>query len=234
MKWFGDARDWVESAFVAAFMFVVVLVYAILAYGTDFTAWSPWEIGGTWMITTSIWLCRTQNVLNWVWGVIGTVLIGKFMLDIDLTGQMLLNWAYFVPVSLWGWYWWVHKGETAFNFPPSFLNSWAWLGLSIGIAGGAAILAPFITYLNPATQMPFIDSLIVVASVVAQVLLGLKKVESWWLWLGPVNALAIYLFWSTGAYVLAGLYVVYFIHAAWAIWTWTKEYVVSQTLRLEE
>lgn len=218
--WFGDIVDWKESGLCAIIMAFIVGLYAMIAYGTDISTWNPWEIAGTWMITVSIWLCRTENVQNWVWGILGTLCIGKFMLDIDLTGQMLLNWLYFVPISVWAWWNWARYGAPE-AFPPSYLSNRArWAGAA-GIVVASGLLAPFITFLNPSSQLPIIDSIVVVASIVAQYLLGLKKVESWLLWLGPVNALSVYLFWSTGAYVLAGLYAVYFIHAAVAIWTWT-------------
>jgi nicotinamide mononucleotide transporter len=60
-----------------------------------------------------------------------------------------------------------------------------------------------------------------VSSVVAQFLLGRKKVESWVLWLGPVNLLSITLFFLAGAYTVTALYIAFFIHAAFALRSWS-------------
>jgi nicotinamide mononucleotide transporter len=62
---------------------------------------------------------------------------------------------------------------------------------------------------------------------VAQWLLGRKKLESWYLWLGPVNVLSIILFLLSGAYVVTALYVAFLIHAIFAIKSWKKEVIIS-------
>lgn len=54
---------------------------------------------------------------------------------------------------------------------------------------------------------------VVAASVIAHLLLMAKKVESWWLWIGPVNVSAIGLHLVTGAYMFAALYVVFLVNA---------------------
>jgi nicotinamide mononucleotide transporter len=219
-NWFGTRNYTIESIWIGLVMAAAVSLYAIVAYGPEPWTWNWFEITGTWTISVSIWLTRTQNLQSWIWGIVGTILIGIFFFQIDLTGQMILNLGYFLPVSVWAWYNWAEKGEPE-DFPPSRL-SWNMRMLMLaGMMILAAITMSVITWINPATQYPPFDALVVAASIIAQYLLGLKKVESWWLWLGPVNALSIFLFAMTGAYVLAGLYVVYFIHAAFAIRSWS-------------
>ena len=55
------------------------------------------------------------------------------------------------------------------------------------------------------------DASIVAASVLAMVLLSRKKVESLWLWIGPVNISAIGLYLSTSAYMFAALYLLFLV-----------------------
>ena len=57
------------------------------------------------------------------------------------------------------------------------------------------------------------DASIVGASVVAMVLLSKKKVESWWLWIAPVNISAIGLYTLTCAYMFAALYMLFLLMA---------------------
>jgi nicotinamide mononucleotide transporter len=71
------------------------------------------------------------------------------------------------------------------------------------------------------------DALVVTASVTAQYLLGRKIIESWWLWLGPVNLLSIALFYAAGAYVVMALYCAFFIHAVVALRDWNNEMVTQ-------
>ena len=66
------------------------------------------------------------------------------------------------------------------------------------------------------------DASIVAASVMAMVLLSLKKVESWWLWILPVNVSAIGLYLSTEAYMFAALYVLFLVMAFVGLAKWVR------------
>ena len=66
------------------------------------------------------------------------------------------------------------------------------------------------------------DASIVAASVVAMVLLSTKKVESWWLWIGPVNVSAIGLYALTGATMFAALYVLFLVMAVVGLLRWQR------------
>jgi nicotinamide mononucleotide transporter len=64
------------------------------------------------------------------------------------------------------------------------------------------------------------DASIVAASVIAMILLSRKKVESWWLWIGPVNISAIALYTITGASMFAALYVLFLVMAFVGLSRW--------------
>jgi nicotinamide riboside transporter PnuC len=66
------------------------------------------------------------------------------------------------------------------------------------------------------------DASIVAASVVAMILLSHKKVESWWLWIGPVNVSAIVLYSITGAAMFAALYVLFLVMAFFGLARWAR------------
>ena len=76
----------------------------------------------------------------------------------------------------------------------------------------------YCTFISPPTWSDLASSLVwrsssSSVSVLAMVLLSRKKVESWWLWIGPVNVSAIGLYLSTGAYMFAALYVLFLVMA---------------------
>ncbi|MCB0967502.1 MAG: nicotinamide mononucleotide transporter, partial [Ilumatobacter sp.] len=66
------------------------------------------------------------------------------------------------------------------------------------------------------------DASIVAASVVAMFLLSRKKVESWWLWIGPVNVSAIGLYLATEAYMFAALYCLFLVMAVVGLARWQR------------
>lgn len=86
----------------------------------------------------------------------------------------------------------------------------------------AVVIYAAIDWLVPGSVYPGIDAIVVASSITAQYLLGRKVIESWWLWLGPVNMLSIVLFFAAGAYVVTALYVAFLIHAAFALRDWRR------------
>jgi nicotinamide mononucleotide transporter len=181
-----------------------------------------YEFLGTWSGLVCVWLARTTNILSWPWGIFSSVMLGIFFSQIGLPGQQWLNWGYFLIIQLWAWPHWAFGGKDKTDLPITVL-SWK----SRLVALGVLILGTFGTYalidvFTPGSFHPWLDALVVASSVVAQFLLGRKKVESWILWFGPVNMVSIALFYLAGAYTLMALYIAFFIHAAFALRTWAK------------
>jgi nicotinamide mononucleotide transporter len=151
------------------------------------------------------------------------VAFGFFFAEIGLPGQQWLNWGYFLAIQLWAWPYWVFGGEAKTELKVSHLSAKGRLLAAILLVVGTYIVYRLIGYITPGSLYPILDALVVAASVTAQYLLGRKNIESWWLWLGPVNLLSIVLFYAAGAYVVMALYVAFFIHAVVALKEWYKE-----------
>jgi len=224
-KILGSVSAYRESAVVALLMLVVTIVYevAMSLVIADF-AGNYYEFFGTWCVLNAVWLVRTQNIQTWAWGIVGVILLGVFFGQIGLPGQQWLQWAFFVPVQVWSWYYWATAGakHKADELPVTMLSGTdraIWLGV-VGL--GTILVVYFIDTFVPGSNYPWLDGLVVVASMTAQYLMGRKKVESWLLWLGPVNVVSIILFSLSGAYVLTALYVAFLIHAAFGVSSWRK------------
>ena len=56
----------------------------------------------------------------------------------------------------------------------------------------------------------------------AQLLLTAKRIESWWLWLVPVDVSAIALYMRTDAEMFAALYCVYLVLASLGLRDWVR------------
>jgi nicotinamide mononucleotide transporter len=178
------------------------------------------EFVGTWTGLVCVWLSRTRNILCWPWGIVSSLALGGFFGSIALPGQQWLNWGYFVVIQLWAWPFWAFGGAQRAELPVTTLT-WGGRAATLAtIAAGTLAVYMIVDAFAPDSFFPILDSIVVAASVVAQFLLGRKKVESWLLWLGPVNLLSIVLFVSAGAYTVAALYVALFVHALFALAAW--------------
>lgn len=219
---FGSTSDFAETAFVIVAMLGVALLYQYVSFQlTEYFHWG--EFIGTWMGMVCVWLYRTQNIHSWPTGIISVIALGWLFRDNGLPGQQWLNWGFFMAIALWGWPHWVFGGHKEEELPVTALNWTGRIMMLVVIAVGTMVVYSMIASFAPTSQYPVLDALVVASSVAAQFLLGAKKVESWWLWLGPVNIVSIFLFWFSGLYVVTALYVAFLIHAGFAIRTWNKE-----------
>jgi nicotinamide mononucleotide transporter len=86
---------------------------------------------------------------------------------------------------------------------------------------GAAATAAYGLMLKHYTDAfaPFVDSAVLMFSVIAQILLMGRRIENWPVWL-LVNGISVPLYASRGLYLTAALYVGYLLNAviAWRHW----------------
>lgn len=221
-RFFGSLREIRESSIVALAMLAVASAYQYVSIAVTGYPFHWGEFLGTWTGLTCVWLFRTENIHSWPFGIISVLALGWFFRDIGLPGQQWLNWGFFMIIQLWAWPNWAFGGEDKSELPIT-LMSWSERLLAIAaVAGGTYIVYLLIDQFAPGSQYPVFDALVVSASVIAQLLLGMKKVESWWLWFGPVNVVSIILFTMSGAYTLTALYLAFLIHAGFALRSWYR------------
>ena len=218
----GTRSEHCEALVVAVLMAFVTAAYEVVSYllVPDFTL-NWFEVIGTWSGLVCVWLARTENILTWPWGIVSAASLGYFFSIIGLPGQQWLNWGYFLIIQLWAWPQWAFGGERSSVLPVTTLTVRGRIYVMGAVVLMTLVVYVAIDYILPGSVWPVVDALVVVSSVVAQFLLGRKKVESWVLWLGPVNACSIILFWAAGAYTVMALYIAFFIHAVWALRSWS-------------
>ncbi len=221
--WFGRRWEHRHAAVAAAGSLVACWLYWL---GTSL--WAPEvvpgmvEFAGTATSLWSVWITQRRNVLALPVGIISVVLMGWFFRDIGLVGQTWLHWGFYLPVQFWAWSQWTRGGEDQTELTVTRLTTPARAGVL-----GAGILATMTLgwVLDAGWEdalYTYWDASIVAASVVAMVLLSRKKVESWWLWILPVNVSAIGLYLSTGAYMFAALYVLFLLMAFVGLAKWMR------------
>lgn len=219
--WFGRPFEHRHAAVAAAGSLVACVAY-LLATRRFAPEVAPGavEFAGTATSLWSVWITQRRNVLALPVGIVSVILMGWFFFQIGLMGQFLLHWAYYLPVQFWAWREWTRGGEgnseltvTRTDPPLRMLALGAMIGFTIvfGWLLDAGWDSALYTYW---------DASIVAASVVAMVLLSRKKVESWWLWIGPVNISAIALYTRTGAYMFAALYCLFLVMAFVGLFRW--------------
>jgi nicotinamide mononucleotide transporter len=126
----------------------------------------------------------------------------------------------FIVAQIYGWWFWL-RGDNS-KAPPIRATAPVLVGLACIAAMALAALGAWALGTWTPARMAFWDAVILALSIVAQVLLSLKRIETWPVWVA-VNALSVYVYGAQGLALYTVLYVFFFFNAFWGWWEWRKE-----------
>lgn len=177
------------------------------------------EIAANVITAASIFLAARNSVHTWWTGIVGCVLFDVLFWESRLYADVVLQ-AFFVLTSIYGWWHWI-RGTEGHVSPvrttsPKALGGFGAIALIATVAYGA-LLHRFTN-----AYAPFADSAVLMFSVVAQLLLMKRRLETWPVWI-LVNSIAVPVYFSRGLELTAILYAGYWVNAWFGWWTWRRE-----------
>jgi nicotinamide mononucleotide transporter len=175
----------------------------------------PLEMAANGAATAAILLAGRNSIHTWWTGIVGCVLFAVLFYDAKLYADVALQ-IFFIGSSIVGWYQWL-RGDSGHALAVSHarFGKLAWT-----VPAGLVATAAYGALLHFYTQAyaPFVDSAVLVFSVIAQLLLMQRRIENWPFWL-VVNTIAVPLYASRELYLTAFLYGCYWINAV-VSWYW--------------
>lgn len=192
-------------------------------------AFTAFGVGVTWLEIVAFVLalsCVVFNVLeiHWAWplAIAASLLYAWLFFESRLYGDVAVQ-GFFVLSSIWGWYQWLFGrrrsesgtstrlriaelgGRRRVYVLALWLALWPLLGM---------LLARFTD-----TDVPYFNAFPTIGSFIGQILLALKFVETWPVWL-IVNAVSIVLYASKELWLTALLYLIFgaLAVAGWRRW----------------
>jgi nicotinamide mononucleotide transporter len=169
----------------------------------------------------TVWLTVKERVLCWPIGIVNILLFMVMFYQVKLYADLALQ-VVFLILSFYGWYYWVHPKKGADTVPVTTLSTWSKVGTTatwgvFTVAMGAALA----TYTD--ASVPYWDSSTTALSIIAQYLMSLKKLESWYLWFtADVVDTGIYLY--KGLFLMCILYAVFMVLATVGFLEWRKSW----------
>ncbi|OYO31990.1 nicotinamide riboside transporter PnuC [Janthinobacterium sp. PC23-8] len=178
---------------------------------------SPLEIAANVLMTVSILLAGRNNIHSWWIGMLGSALFALLFYQVNLYADVLLQ-LFFIVTCVIGWVQW-RRGAAGKPLP---ITRVGWRSLAWIVPAGVAAVALYGLLLHTFTNAyaPFIDSAVLVFSIIAQLLLMSRRIETWGFWL-LVNTVAVPLYYSRGLHLTAVLYAAYWINAL-VSWYWWR------------
>lgn len=176
------------------------------------------EIAANVLNAGSILLAGFNSVHTWWVGIAGCVLFGWLFTATQLYADATLQ-LFFIVTSILGWRAWV-RGESGQALPVRRTRTGPLLlMLLIGVLGTAGYGWLLWRFTN--AFAPFMDSVVLAFSILAQLLLMQRRYESWYFWL-LVNTIAVPLFATRGLTLTAVLYAGFWINALVALVRWRR------------
>ena len=177
---------------------------------------SPLEIAANAVMTVSIVLSGRNNLHSWWLGVLGCSMFAALFYSVNLYADVALQ-LFFIVTCVIGWLQWLRgAGGAPLPIARARLGALAWMA-GIGLAATVGYGLMLQAYTN--AYAPFIDSSVLMFSIVAQLLLMGRRLETWPFWL-LVNTVSVPLYASRGLYLTAVLYAAYWLNAlvSWFFW----------------
>jgi len=182
------------------------------------------SISGIWCVV----LVAKGRISNYLWGVINIIFYAIASYNWQVYGDFMLNVFYYFPMQFWGWYIWTKpEFKTSNNLVKSRCLNWKnWLVLIIIVTLAVFFYGLFLTSIN--NVRPFVDSGLVVCSILAQFLMTKRYTEQWLLWI-VVDILGVYI-WGTVVFQKSGganigiliMYIAWLINAIYGYINWLK------------
>ena len=158
-----------------------------------------------------------RSVWNYPFGIAMVSLYAVIFFDAKLYSETALQ-GFFFAIQIYGWMRWRElqnqTGEIAVQWS-SIKLAVIWLAITLVCALGLGAAMERLTD----AAAPYPDAFITAASVSAQILLVMRRVESWIYWV-VIDAVAIWLFNTRGLEATSALYAVFFVMACIGLRQW--------------
>lgn len=166
-----------------------------------------------------VWCFIRQNIWAWPLGIIYVAVSISVLLEAQLYANLALHVLAFLPMNIYGWYYWLFGKEKDQDRIPVTRSSWRLLVslIAICLVGTAVLGTIFVLATNAA--LPYWDNGLLISSIVTMWLAARKKIENWIFWF-VIDVISVGVYWTQGLPLYATLYFIYLgmAVAGWLSW----------------
>ena len=178
----------------------------------------------------AVWLSARANIWSWPIGISNVVLLFFLFFQVQLYPDMFLQIFFFVT-NLLGWWRWANPRTGEADRKRELRVSW--MPRNVRVISIAAVLAGTFLFGSFASSLheilprlfsrpsayPYIDSFVMVTSIVATYMMVQKNVECWLAWI-IADVVATYLYFAKDLLFVGVEYFVFCLIAAFGFWRW--------------
>ena len=219
--WLGYAPSKMSRGWLS---FIESLIVAVVLTGLSYLAGLEfhWIASVNWLEAFAVftsysctYLCVVQRRINYPIGALSTAAYCILFWQTGLLGSAALN-LYLTPTLIYGFIRWQRDSNPR---PVTLVKDSAkWVPLYLIVTVAAYFGGSFVVQALGG-KLAFFDVVILVGTVLAQLLMDNKKLENWIIW-AIVDAVAIYVYFSSGLVVAGIQYIFFLLNAVWGFIEW--------------
>lgn len=177
------------------------------------------EILGTLFALSGVWLTARQHVACWPVAMVAVVIYIYVFFQSRLYGDAALQ-AFYLMMSIYGWYEWLFGGKNHSALSPSYLDSHTFVVTSL-IGGAATMIFAYFLQMTDSNVVWF-DAATTAFSLVATWMMARKIVESWLYWI-VIDSVYVGVLIYKELYITGFQYFVFTLLAIYGFRTWRKK-----------
>ncbi len=192
-----------------------LLAPAFTLAGSPFT----WLEGVAVVLSLAMVACNLRvNPLAWPLAIVASALYGLLFVHSKLYGEAALQLV-FIALGGWGWWQWLRGTTAGGERLPVRVLSPRQRVIAIAVTAIGWPLLGWLLDRATDSDLPYLDALPTVGSLVGQYLLARKWLDNWAVWLA-VNLVSVVLFASKGLWLTVALYAVFAVLSVlgWRAW----------------
>ncbi len=184
----------------------------------------------------AVWLSAREHIASWGIGLINVVCSAVIFFAMSLYSDVFLQ-IYFFITGIYGWWLWSKRkaGTEDKEVIISWLSRKQQIMMVVAIVTSTVLFGYLMTKAHTwypsvfptEAAFPYADTLVMVMSIFGNLLLMVKKIESWILWV-LVDIIAPVLYFQKGILLITFEYVVFLGLASFALVNWLKIYKDSK------
>jgi nicotinamide mononucleotide transporter len=161
----------------------------------------------------AVYLGAIGTRMAWPWWILSSSLYAIFFYQVELFASSFLQ-IIFILAAIWGLAGWKSTGVEPRYMSPRERVAWTLVLVSIWV-----VTAPVLAEIGAAASWP--DSLLLVASAIAQVVMVLQRNETWILWI-LIDTFGVWHYLRQELYFTSFLYLIFTIIAVFGLVRWMK------------
>ena len=178
------------------------------------------EVTATLFGLMSVWFSMNENILVFPAGLISTAIYVYILYFAGLFGDMSIN-AYYVLMSIYGWYKWLQTTDNSHTIPIRYSTSKEKVYASVVLLFSFVLLS-FVLSRFTSSTVPYIDAFTTSIFFVGMWLMAKKIIDNWIFWIiGDLISIPLYIY--KGLTITSFQFVVFTILAIAGYLEWKKQ-----------